>query len=349
MSPWSINNTEAFAGLHNQNKRLLLVMDEASAIADSVWEVAEGALTDKNTQIIWIAFGNPTKATGRFRECFDDGKFAHRWLQFTVDSREARTTNKQLIEDSIADYGLDHDFVRVRWLGLFPRHDVDSFISRAMVIAALNREAMPDTAPVILGVDVARKGNDSSVIFPRQGRDAKSRPLERFQQLDTMEVAAKVAEASHRYGASLIFVDETGVGGGVLDRLRELRFPAYGVDFGSGAAKTTSGVKYANKRAEIWGSLRDAMPGLALQHHQIDKNYSILDDLITTNYGINDRGEILLEKKADIKAREGYSPDVADALALTYAFPSLAVAPSAMSNRTQFRSSINYNPYEKVH
>ncbi|MDU9765474.1 terminase, partial [Helicobacter pylori] len=79
MVPWSERNTEAFAGLHNQGKRILVIYDEASAIPDIIWEVTEGALTDKNTQIIWACFGNPTRNKGRFRECFAPGKFAHRW------------------------------------------------------------------------------------------------------------------------------------------------------------------------------------------------------------------------------------------------------------------------------
>ena len=85
--PWSESNPEAFAGLHNQGKRILVIFDEASAIADKIWEVIEGAMTDKNTQILWLCYGNPTRNTGRFFDCFN--RFRHRWWTMHVDGREA--------------------------------------------------------------------------------------------------------------------------------------------------------------------------------------------------------------------------------------------------------------------
>jgi hypothetical protein len=94
--PWSEHNTEAFAGLHNERKRIIVVFDEASNIADLVWEVAEGALTDEDTEIIWVAFGNPTRNTGRFRECFR--KYKHRWKTAQIDSRTVEGTNKQQLQ-----------------------------------------------------------------------------------------------------------------------------------------------------------------------------------------------------------------------------------------------------------
>lgn len=116
--PWSAETMEAFAGLHNEGKRVVLLFDEASAIDDQVWETAMGALTDADTQIVWCAFGNPTRTTGRFhRECTQSKRF-----HFTqVDSRTVSFTNKTEIEDWITDYGEDSDFVRVRVKGLFPR------------------------------------------------------------------------------------------------------------------------------------------------------------------------------------------------------------------------------------
>ena len=118
MVPWSETNTEAFAGLHNQGNRILLVFDEASSINDLVWEVAEGALTDERTEIIWLCLGNPTLSTGCFRECF--GRLRHRWHTVQVDSRTVEGTNKEQLAQWIEDYGEDSDFVRVRVRGEFP-------------------------------------------------------------------------------------------------------------------------------------------------------------------------------------------------------------------------------------
>ena len=92
---WSENNTEAFAGLHNKGKRIVLVFDEASGIADKVWEVAQGALTDEGTELIWIVRGNPTKNTGGFRECF--GKRRNLWRTRQIDSRTVEGTNKEYL------------------------------------------------------------------------------------------------------------------------------------------------------------------------------------------------------------------------------------------------------------
>src|SRR5204863_5054542 len=119
-----------FAGLHNLGRRILLLMDEASGIPDIIWEVSEGALTDINTQILWIVYGNPIKNRGRFRECFDTGRFAKRWNSRRIDSRTVSFTNKEQIANWIEDWnGEDSDFVRVRVRGIFPRVDADSFIS----------------------------------------------------------------------------------------------------------------------------------------------------------------------------------------------------------------------------
>ena len=119
MVPWSERNTEAFAGLHNKGKRVVVIFDEASAIPDVIWETAEGAMTDSDTQIIWAVFGNPTRNSGRFRECF--GRFRGTWWNEQVDSRSVSLTNKSQFKKWIADYGDDSDFVRVRILGTFPR------------------------------------------------------------------------------------------------------------------------------------------------------------------------------------------------------------------------------------
>jgi hypothetical protein len=116
-SPGRRNNTEAIAGLHNKGKRAFALFDEASAIPEAVWETVEGALTDGGTEWFWAAFGNPTRTTGRFRECFAGGRFAHHWNPQQIDSRSVSMTNKAQIATWVNDYGEDSDFVRVRVRG----------------------------------------------------------------------------------------------------------------------------------------------------------------------------------------------------------------------------------------
>jgi hypothetical protein len=136
---WSENNTEAFAGLHNRGKRIVLIADEASAISDKIWEVAEGALTDEDTEIIWIVLGNPTQNTGRFRECF--GRFKHRWKRFQIDARQVEGTNKAQLEKWVEDYGEDSDFVRVRVRGEFPRAGSNQLIGNDAVASCRKYKA----------------------------------------------------------------------------------------------------------------------------------------------------------------------------------------------------------------
>ncbi|HEY0267646.1 MAG TPA: terminase, partial [Methyloradius sp.] len=172
MIPWSERNTEAFAGLHNKGKRILIVFDEASAIPDVIWEVTEGALSDANTQILWLAFGNPTRNTGRFKDCFTHAARRKRWHSAQIDSRTVKMTNKDLINQQVEEYGIDSDFIKVRVRGMFPSMSVKQFISVADVDKAFGKHLRPEQynfAPKIITCDPAWEGDDELVIALRQG------------------------------------------------------------------------------------------------------------------------------------------------------------------------------------
>lgn len=315
---WSKENTEAFAGLHNQGKRIIVIYDEASGIDDKVWEVTLGALTDEKTEIIWIAFGNPTKNTGKFRECF--GKHRHLWKTRQIDSRDVEGTNKAYLDELVSTYGEDSDIVKVRVRGMFPSASSMQFIPSDLVTAARKRivEA-PADEPLVMGVDVARFGDDNSAIYFRRGRDARSIPPQRFNGIDTMQLAAKVAELQRLHSCRAIFVDEGGIGAGVVDRLRQMQLPVFGIQFGSkplGAVYIGEGVKCANRRAEMWAIMREWLKGGAVPDDDV-----LNDDLIGVEYSFNAHDEILLERKADMKKRGLSSPDDGDGLALTFAVP----------------------------
>jgi hypothetical protein len=319
--PWNPASPEAFAGLHNKGSRILLVFDEASAIADPIWETAEGALTDAGTEMIWLAFGNPTRRTGRFFECFH--RFRDRWTGRKVDSREVSLTDKQQLAQWVADYGEESDFVHARVRGLFPRAGTMQFIEPAAVEAAMARPVDPAAerhAPLVMGVDVARFGDDRSAIVLRRGRDARTWPIEKHEKLDLMTLASRVAERAAAERVSGVFVDETGIGAGVVDRLRQLGVPfVFGINFAGAPDRFgPDGARplYANKRAEMWGSLRDWLAGASLPDDP-----ELRADLSGVEYGYNGKGEIQLEKKEDMKKRGLASPDIGDALALTFALP----------------------------
>lgn len=354
---WSEKNTEAFAGLHNQGKRILLVMDEASAIPDVIWEVAEGALTDANTEIIWVAFGNPTRNSGRFKECFPGGRHASAWKTAQIDSRTVSFTNKKQFERWIEAYGEDSDFVRIRVKGEFPRHGEMEFISAADVEAAMAREVTTSvTDPLALGVDVARYGSNESVIAIRKGRDARSIPWQFFRGLNTVELANKAFEASNNLHADGIFVDGGGVGGGVVDNIRNMHLFCHDVQFGGkddigGSVWGIDGEKYANKRAAMWGALRAWIKVGALPNDP-----ELKAQLIGPTYTFNIRNEIQLESKEDMMKRGVESPDRGDALALTFAYPLANHAfaggdrpkkPSVEFEYDPFAAKADYDPFNQ--
>lgn len=318
---WSENNTEAIAGLHNKGRRAFALFDEASAIADGVWETIEGALTDSGTDLFWLCFGNPTRTTGRFRECFAGGRFAHRWQPQQIDSRSVSMTNKAQIATWVHDYGEDSDFVRVRVKGEFPRAGTMQFIDSERVQRAVERALPPDwNAALVMGVDIARQGGDQTVIRFRRGLDARSIPPVKFRIPDLMVVAGRVMEQVNAHNPDAVFVDGTGIGWGVVDRLSQLGCSVVrGVDFGARADRTDgvdAMVRYANKRAEMWGYLKEWCKAGCLPDDR-----DLRADLTAVDYGYDASDAILLEKKDDMRRRGLASPDDGDALALTFAWP----------------------------
>ncbi len=310
--PWSEHNTEAFAGLHNKGKRIVLVFDEASAIADRVWEVAEGALTDEDTEIIWVAFGNPTRNTGRFRECFR--RYKHRWLARQIDSRTVEGTNKEQMAKWAADYGEDSDFFKVRVRGMFPSMSSRQFIGEDDVTAAYGRQIQPRQyafAPVILTVDPAWEGDDELVIGMRQG--LSFRILHRMAKNDNdLVVAQIVARLEREHKADAVFVDG-GFGTGIVSAGRAM---------GRGWVLVWFGGAYGdpgcmNKRAEMWKAMRDWLKdGGAIPDDPV-----LRDELQAPEIVPRMDGKLQIEAKKDMKARGVPSPNRADALALSFAYP----------------------------
>ena len=321
--PWSEHNPEAFAGLHNEGRRILIVMDEASTIAKIICETIKGALTDANTEIIWFMFGNPTRTGTPFHEAF--GRQRHRWNTRQIDSRTVEITNKAQLQGYIDDYGEDSDFVRVRVTGKFPRAGSTQFIGTALVEAARKRQATSlETDPFVVMVDVARFGDDQSVIGGRKGRDARSVPWEKYRGIDTMELASHAARYARDNNAKAIFVDGTGVGGGVVDRLRQLELPqgcmVYDVQFASKCNHAYviqhNGVKVANHIAEMSQLMKEW-----LEYGAIPDDQELEDELTNRQYGYNANDEIVLERKKDMKKRGLASPDNWDCLALSFHLP----------------------------
>lgn len=332
--PWSKERAEAFAGTHEEH--VLLVFDEASAIDDVIWDVAEGALTTAGA--MWICFGNPTRNTGRFRECWR--RFAQRWFTMQVDSRTAKKASQKQIADWAEDYGEDSDFFRVRVRGEFPRQSSTQFIEEDAVEAAVRRfkalerakklrmadknidpdtvsvaveDAEDDEAPLIIGVDVARQGDDDSVIFLRKGNLARMDG--RWNGLKTDQLAAIVAERINRLQPDAVFVDAVGIGAGVCDQLSALGYDIVEVSAGMTALDDR---QYFNRRIEMW----DAMRKWLRKGGMIEDDERLRLGLTAPEYGFSGRAsQMQLESKDDMRKRNQKSPDEADALAMTFYAP----------------------------
>lgn len=306
-------NSEAFAGLHSANSTPFYIFDEASAVPDTIWEVAEGGLTDGEP--MFFVFGNPTRNTGKFKECFTRQK--HRWNCRQVDSRTAKMTNKKLIEEWRRDWGEDSDFFRVRVLGKFPKAGDMQFISSDDVFHAMKRGSglyLGDD-PLICGFDVARGGSDNCMISFRRGKDAKSEKTYRIpgeKSKDSMVVAAKLAMILDRHMPDVTFIDVTGIGGPVGDRLRQLGYHVIDVGFGH---KATDEKRFANKTAEMGSRLNNWLinGGAIPDDPQLDM------ELTAREFDHDKTDRLVLQSKKDMKKLIGVSPDWADALYLTFA------------------------------
>jgi len=313
--PWSKENMEAFSGLHNEGKRLIVIFDEASGIHDTIWGNVEGTLTDENTEILWLAFGNPTRPYGRFRECF--GKNKHRWKTFQIDARTVEGTNHAEQERQVADHGEDSYHVRIWIRGEFPLVGSDQFIPPSAVDAARKATAVGyEGLPKILSCDVARFGDDQSVIGYRQGRKAVI--LEKLRGKDTAFVGDRVIFWQSKEDPDATVIDGDGLGAGTIDHIRYRGFGDRLFEFHGGASPRDD-KKYFNKRSEVWGEMRDWLP-----FGDIPDDAELGDDLVGPLYSYNSKGQICLEHKDDMKERGLASPDCGDMLAMTFA---VTVAP----------------------
>lgn len=331
--PWSKNSPESFAGLHNQGNRILVLFDEASAIDDVIWEVTEGALTDANTEIIWCAFGNPTRNSGRFRECFR--KYRKFWNTYQIDSRTVKISNKAKIEEWLEAYGEDSDFFKVRVRGVFPSASDLQFISTEIADKAQKQVYKPgqfEHLPVIIGVDPAWTGSDSLEIVMRQGYSMKS--LASIPKNDDdWRMAQLIAQFEDEYKADAVFID-MGYGTGIYSIGKQLGRKWRLIEFGG---KSNDPV-YLNMRAYMWGQMKEWLR----EGGSIPPNdQALYDDIVGPEAIIDKNGRIQLESKKDMKDRGLPSPNKGDALALTFA--ARVVKKSETGNRIVANTS--YTPF----
>ncbi len=320
---------ENMQGFHEDH--MMIVVDEASGVADPIMEAILGTLTGDDNKLLLM--GNPNRIEGVFYDAFnkDRDKFKTR----TVSSRNSKRTSKENIEMLESKYGRDSDVVRVRIDGQFPKGALDSFISLETVELAtesrLPEEDIEGCDVLHIGVDVARFGDDKTVITPRIS--TKVYEFRKYTKKSTMETAGYVLQCATEYMSrfphlkhAIIKVDDSGVGGGVTDRLREvvaeqhLKYTALGINNGESATDDY----YFNLGAQLWGHIKELlelnfsnnMQGKPEVMIDLPPDDEMIKQLSVRKYFMTSKGKIRLESKDDMKKRGIGSPDTADSLSL---------------------------------
>ena len=298
------------SGNHAEN--MLIIGDEASGIPDKVFEPLEDTLTQANNWCILIF--NPHRRAGFAIDTQYNDRISKQWCQLQWNAEESDMVDKEHIQNMIERFGKDSDQYRVGVLGLPPLGGDGVLIPWEWAYDATMREIDDDkTMPVILGVDVARHGNDKTVVCARRGM--KVLDFHTFSGLDTVEVAQKVLGYYYDYNAKAVFVDGIGVGAGVYDQLRQFINTAYNVEV---SRKASNEEKFVGLRDELWWRLRERFEAgtIALPKNCPD----LVEELTCVKYDTeSSRGKIKVESKKEIKKKlGGRSTDYADALALTF-------------------------------
>lgn len=308
----STNDSTRFQGIHAP--RVMIVFDEATGVAPEIWEAAEGVAVGVNDR--FLAIGNPTDPTARFKQICDSGL----WKVIPLSAEEhpnvkegkeivAGAVTKEWIEERLIEYGgRDTALYRSRVLGLFPEQGDDMLISLADVERAQKRWEKPAGEIKALGCDVARFGSDET-IFCEIYDSGVVGEMKSFRGQNLMETAGRVKTSNAPRKA----IDDSGLGGGVTDRLREQNENV--IAYNAGASPFDK-ERFLNKRAESWWLVREKLKSDEIA---LPPDNKLAADLTNIKFSYTSRGQIKLEDKAQVKKRLGRSPDRGDALAIALA------------------------------
>lgn len=305
---------EALAGKHS--KHMLLIADEASGVPEAIFEAAIGSMSgDEATTVL---AGNPVRGQGTFWATHMKPEVAAHWRRIHISCVGHPRIAQDFIDDVARRYGRESNAFRVRVLGEFPTTDDDTVIPRELLEAARTRDIVPSpTAPVYWGYDVARFGDDESALAKRKGPVLR----EKVQTRKGLDLMQSVGWLKAEYDATppaerpvAIFVDEIGLGAGVVDRGREVGLPVRGINVSEASALNSD--KYRNLRAELW--FRGKEWFVARTCSLADDEY-LIDELAMPRFTFTSNGKLQVESKSDMKKRGVASPNRADAFLLTLA------------------------------
>lgn len=322
---------ENMQGFHEDY--MLFLVDEASGVADPIMEAILGTLSGEDNKLLMCS--NPTRLSGTFYDSHHKDREFYR--AHKISSRTSKRTNKENILMIERKYGKDSDVVRVRVDGEFPKAEADAFISLEIIELAIGTQLQAVDEVLHIGVDVARFGDDETVIAPRVG--GRCFELQPYRKQDTMVTAGWVLDTARKYMQEnpeikrvVIKVDDGGVGGGVTDRLnevvREESLPYTIVPINNqGKARDEH---YENLGTEVWAAIRDALEENCSNYIQgeasvieLPNDERLISQLSTRKYRMTSRGRIALERKEDMKKRGLDSPDRADAVTLAFYEPDI--------------------------
>lgn len=317
----STDTPERFAGYHSD--RLLVILDEASGVGEAVWEGAESLLTTERCHL--LAIGNPTRPAGSFWRAFKAEASLYERIHISAEDSPAVTgepvseaTRRRLVDQAFIDgrrqaWGERSPRFQVRVLGEFASTADDTVCAIEDVEDAQERELLPGT-PVVIACDVARFGNDETVIALRRGGTVEI-PIT-YRGRDTMHTAGaitRLARAAHVTAGEppTIVVDEPGMGGGLVDRLRELG--EFHVVAFNGAHAPRDPRDFRNRRSEAWFDFAEQLAEI-----QLPRDGQLYEDLVSARYTLDSGGRLVVESKSETKKRLGRSPDRADAVLMAF-------------------------------
>ena len=328
----STAQADTLSGIHAQYA--MFVLDEAGGIPDAVMAAAEGVMTSAGSnggEAHLLIAGNPTHLSGPlYRATTSERKLWH-LVEISGDPDDPRRASRVPIEwarNQIEKYGRDNPWVLVNVFGRFPPASVNALLGVDEVAAAMGRHVRAEDLvghARVLGVDVARYGDDSSIIFPRQGQQAFT-PAQ-YRNLNSIEGAGVVARKITDWEADAAFIDDTGgFGSGWIDQLARLKFTPIGIHFASSALDHT---RFANRRAEMILSTAEWVKGGGC----LPSIPELRQALTVTTYTFDRSGRMIIEPKDDVKIKLGFSPDHLDGLALTFAQPVACRVPNLEDRR----------------
>jgi len=301
---------EALAGVHSAN--VMLVVDEASGVPEQVFEAAAGSMSGHSA--VTLLASNPTRSSGTFFET--QTRLSGSWKCHHWSCIKSPLVSRDFIDEMKLRYGEESNAYRIRVLGEFPLADDDTIVPFHLVDAAVHRDIEPDDhATVIWGLDVARFGSDKTALAKRQGNTITE--INSWQGLDLMQTVGRVKAEYDGLPMSIrpseIMVDVIGMGGGVVDRLRELGLPVRGINVAESPSMKDT---YTNLRAELWFKMRG---WLEQRGAKLPRNEQLIAELTSIRYSFVSSGKMKAEGKDDMRKRGLASPDLADAVCLTLA------------------------------